>query len=53
MKKRRIFAAITAAMCGICAASASNMALASGAETENRDKVIEQSLILPEDIAYI
>lgn len=53
MKKRRFFAAITAAMCGICAASAPNMALASGAETENRDKVIEQSLILPEDIAYI
>ena len=49
MKKRRFFAAITAAMCGICAASAPNMALASSAEPENRDKVIEQSLILPEE----
>lgn len=44
---------MTAAMCGICAASAPNMAFASGAEIENRDKVIEESLILPEDIAYI
>lgn len=53
MKKRRLLAAMTAAMCGICVASAPNMAFASGAEIENRDKVIEESLILPEDIAYI
>ena len=53
MKKRRLLAAMTAAMCGICAASTPNIAFASGAEIENRDKVIEESLILPEDIAYI
>lgn len=53
MKKRRFFAAITAAICGISAASAPNTVLAIGAETGNRDQVIEQSLILPEDIASI
>jgi len=50
---KKILAAITATMCGICVTSMSNMALASGTETENRDTVIEQSLILPENIAYI
>ena len=53
MKKRRFLAAVTAAMCGICAASAPNVALASGAETQNRDKVYEPSLILPEEIIEI
>ena len=53
MKKRRFFAAITAAICGISAASAPNAVFASGAETGNRDTVIEQSLILPEEIASI
>ena len=50
---KKILAAITATMCGICVTSMSNMALASGTETEIRDTVIEQSLILPENIAYI
>ena len=53
MKKRRFLAAITATMCVTCAVSAPDMALVSNAETENRDKVIEQSLILPDNIAYI
>ena len=53
MKKRRFLTAITAAMCVTCAVSAPDMVLVSNAETENRDKVIEQSLILPEDIAHI
>ena len=53
MKKTRMIAVVAAIMCCVTSVSAPSMALASGAETENRDKVIERSLILPEDIAYI
>ena len=51
MKKNRIPAIIIAAICGICAVSSPIAADAVG--QENRDQVIEQSLALPEDIAYI
>ena len=53
MKKTKMIAALAAIMCCVTSVSAPSMALASGAETGNRDKVIEQTLILPEDIAYI
>lgn len=49
MKMNKIMAAITATMCGVSMLSAPNSALADEAETENRYKVIEQSLILPEE----
>ena len=53
MKKTRMIAVLAAMMCCITSVSAPSSAVASGVETENRDKVIEQSLILPEDISYI
>lgn len=51
MKKKRIPAMMIAAVCGICAVSAPITAVAAGAGQEDRDQVIEQSLILPEEIA--
>lgn len=53
MKKTKMIAALAAMMCCITSVSAPSSAVASVAENENRDKVIEQSLILPDDIAYI
>lgn len=53
MKKTKMIAALAAMMCCITSVSAPSSAVTSVAETENRDKVIEQSLILPDDIAYI
>ena len=50
MKKRRITAVITSAMCLLGALSVPTAVCA--AEVENRDKVYEPSLILPEDISY-
>lgn len=51
MKRTKMIAVLAAMMCYITSVSAPNIAVASGVETENRDKVIEQSLILPENIA--
>ena len=48
MKKRRITAAVTSAVCLLGALSVPTAVCAS----ENRDKVYETSLVLPEDIAY-
>ena len=53
MKKTKMIAALAAMMCCITSVSAPSSAVTSVAETENRDKVTEQSLILPDDIAYI
>ena len=52
MKKNRIPAIMIAAVCGLCVRSVPATASASRDEQENRDQVPEQSLILPEDIAY-
>ena len=53
MKKAKMIAALAAVMCSITSVSAPMPAFAGEAETENRDQVTEQSLVLPEDIAYI
>ena len=53
MKKAKMIAALAAVMCSITSVSAPMPAVAGEAETENRDQVTEQSLVLPEDIAYI
>lgn len=53
MKKAKMIAALAAVMCSITSVSAPMPAFAGEAETENRDQVTEQALVLPEDIAYI
>lgn len=51
MKKMKVLAALTAAMC--CMSTAFTPIMTTFAETEDRNKVYEPSLIIPEEIAYI
>jgi len=51
MKKRRIMAVITSAMCLLGTLSVPTAVFAS--EVENRDRLIDDSLVLPENIIYI
>ena len=51
MKKMKVLAALTAAMC--CMSTTFTPIMTTFAETEDRNKVYEPSLILPENIGYI